>query len=141
MRRVVDGLDGDSLVFIISECEVHILEALCGGTLVEVVDGGAYDDTFAGAVDSKATNLNVVLVLDGLDDRSFADNLDELLAGVSVLVDLANITRCHLLVQGNVDSQVNTTEPGGDMGHESSGCTEVVANLSLMDVACEGVGQ
>lgn len=87
--------------------------------------------------------------------RSFTDNLDELLAGVSVLVDLANITRCHLLVQGNVDSQVNTAEPRGagwsvfsdvvgevaglHMGHESSGCTEMVADLSLMDVACEGV--
>lgn len=57
MRRAVGGLDGDTLVFVISECEVHVLceivrkvvlelgeeltEALCGGTLVEVVDGGA----------------------------------------------------------------------------------------------------
>jgi hypothetical protein len=45
--------------------------------------------------------------------RSFTNNLDELLTGISVLVDLANITRCHLLVQGNVNSQVNTAEPGG----------------------------
>lgn len=50
---------------------------------------------------------------------------------------------------------MNTAEPGGavlsvfgdvveevaclHMGHESSGCTEVVANLSLVDVAREGV--
>lgn len=57
MRRVDGGLDGDSLVFVISECEVHVLcivvrrrvvmlseeltQALCGGTLMEVVNGGA----------------------------------------------------------------------------------------------------
>ena len=70
-----------------------------------------HDDALAGAIDIEATNLNAVLVLDRLDVGSLADNLDELLASVAVLVDVANLTRGHFLGQGNVDGELNTTEP------------------------------
>lgn len=45
--------------------------------------------------------------------RGFANNLDQLLASISLLVDLNNLPRSHLLVQWDADSQVNTAEPGG----------------------------
>lgn len=70
-------------------------------------------DTLARAINSKAANLNTVLVLDRSHKRRLANDLDELLAGVSVLVDLSNITRGHGLVQRSIDSQVNTAEPRG----------------------------
>lgn len=53
-----------------------------------------------------------MLVLDRLDVGSFANDLDKLLAGVSILVDLANVSRSHLLGQRDVDGQLDTAEPG-----------------------------
>ena len=73
-----------------------------------------HDDTLAGTVDSESTNLNAVLVLDGLHKRGFTDDLDKLFASVSVLVDLKDISRGHSLVQGDIDGHVNAAEPGGD---------------------------
>jgi hypothetical protein len=54
-----------------------------------------------------------VLVLDGLDQGSLADDLDELLSGVAVLVDLTDIARGHGLVERDVNGEVNAAEPRG----------------------------
>lgn len=82
-------------------------------TLVEVVNRGANHDTLAGLVNGESANLDMVLVLDRLDKRRLANDLDELFTSISVLVDLKDIARSHRLVQGDVDGQVNAAEPGG----------------------------
>ncbi len=42
----------------------------------------------------------------------FADDLYQLFASVSVLIDLADIPRSQRLIQGDIDGQVNAAEPG-----------------------------
>lgn len=54
-----------------------------------------------------------MLVLDRLHLWGFADNLNKLFAGISILIDLTDISRSHRLVQRDIDGQVNATEPGG----------------------------
>lgn len=81
--------------------------------LVEVVNRGANHDTLAGLVNSESANLDMVLVLDRLYKRRLANDLNELLTSVSVLVDLKNVSRSHRLVQGDVNGQVNAAEPRG----------------------------
>lgn len=90
-----------------------LTQALGGSALVEVVNRGANHDTLAGLVNSKTTNLDMVLVLDRLDKRRFANDLNELFASVSVLVDLKDVSRSHRFVQGDVNGQVDAAEPGG----------------------------
>lgn len=139
------------MVLVVAEREVHVLctlvskplniplgqqlkltQALRGGALVQVINGGAaiaqisrsssrsaasaldkysHNDALASAVHGESTNLNAVLVLDRLDIRSLADNLDQLLSSVAVLVNLTNVPGGHLLGEGNVDGQLDTTEP------------------------------
>lgn len=55
------------------------------------LDNYSHHDTLASAVNSKATNLDSVLVLDGFDVGGLANNLDKLLTGIPVLVNLTNI--------------------------------------------------
>jgi hypothetical protein len=43
--------------------------------------------------------------------RSVAHDLDELLAGIALLVEVADIPRGHGLVERDRDSVMNTTEP------------------------------
>lgn len=74
--------------------------------------GYLHDHTLASLVNRKAANLNAVLVLDCPHQRGFTNDLDKLLASISVLVDLANVSRAHRFVQGNIQGQVDTTEPG-----------------------------
>lgn len=76
-----------------------------------ILGGHLHNDTRAALVNSETSNLDTVLVLDGLDERGLTDDLDQLLAGVPVLVDLADVARGHGLVEGDVDGQVDATEP------------------------------
>lgn len=54
-------------------------------------------------MDGKATDLHTVTAGDILDQRRFADNLDEFLAGVAVLVQVADVTRAHFLFERDTD--------------------------------------
>jgi hypothetical protein len=54
-------------------------------------------------VDSEATNLNAVLAGDVLDKRRLANNLDKLLACVTVLVEVTDVTRGHCAVERDRD--------------------------------------
>lgn len=74
--------------------------------------GYLHDHAPAGAVNGESSDLDSVLVLDRLHKWGFADNLHKLFAGISVLIDLTDISRSHRLVQGDVDGQVNAAEPG-----------------------------
>ncbi|GKT96419.1 LOW QUALITY PROTEIN: putative amino acid decarboxylase [Colletotrichum tofieldiae] len=110
------------------------METLSGRTLEKVVNGRADNDALAAAVNSEAADLDAVLVHDVLDQRRLADNLDELLAGVAVLVDLADVTRGDGLVQWNVDGGLDAAEPGGDVRGEGDVGAELGADLALVDV-------
>lgn len=75
--------------------------------------GYSHNDTLSGLVNGKASNLDSVLVLDRLDNRGFTNDLYKLFASISILIHLTDISRSQRLVQGDVDGQVNATEPGG----------------------------
>lgn len=101
-----------------------------GGALVEIVNRGtatevswspwgfnlkcgySHNNTLASGINSEPADFDSMLVLDRLDVGGFTNDLDKLLAGVSVLVNLANLSRSHLLRQGDVDGQLDTAEPG-----------------------------
>lgn len=72
-----------------------------------------HDHTLTSLVNRKTTNLNAVFVLDRPHKRGFANDLDKLFASISVLVDLADVSRTHCFVKRNIKGQVNATEPGG----------------------------
>lgn len=118
----------------------RLTQALGSGTLEKVVNGSANDDATAGLVDLEATNLDTVLAADVLDGGSLANDLDELLTGIAVLVELTDVTGSHALVKGDGDGLVNTAEPDSDVGHEGNLGTELGADLTLVDVASQAVG-
>lgn len=76
-------------------------------------DRHLHDDTLASFVDSESSNIDSMLVLDRLNQGSLTNNLDELLASITVLVDLTDIARGHGLVERDVESEVDTAEPRG----------------------------
>ena len=80
-----------------------LTQALGGGTLQQVVNGGADNHALAARVDGKSTDLDTVAAGNVLDKRGFAHDLDELLASVAILVEVADITGGHLLLQRNAD--------------------------------------
>lgn len=75
--------------------------------------GYSHDDTLAGAVNSEASNLNSVLVLDRLHKWGFTNDLHKPFASISVLIDLTDVSRSHRLVQGDINGQVDAAEPRG----------------------------
>lgn len=75
--------------------------------------GFLHNDTLSGLVNGEASNLNSVLILNRLHERGFTNNLYKLFASISVLIHLTDISRSQRLVQGDVDGQVNATEPRG----------------------------
>lgn len=75
--------------------------------------GYSHNNTLSGLVNGEASNLDSVLVLDRLHKRGFTDDLDKLFASISVLIHLTDIPRSQSLVQGDIDGQVNSTEPRG----------------------------
>lgn len=96
-------LVGDTLVLAIPEREVHVLKTLGCCTLEKVVDRGVDDDALARAVDGESADLHAVLARDVAHERGLANNLDELLAGVAVLVDVSDITGSHGAVERDGD--------------------------------------
>jgi hypothetical protein len=85
-----------------------LTQALSSGTLEEVVNGGANNDTLAAGVHGETTNLNTVTASNVLDEGSLASDLDKLLTSVAVLVDVADVAGSHLLVQGDADGVLET---------------------------------
>lgn len=81
-----------------------------------------------------------MLAGDVLDRGSLANDLNELLTGVAVLVELTDITRSHALVKRDGDGLVNTAEPNSDVRHKRDVGTELGANLTLVDVTSQAVG-
>jgi hypothetical protein len=79
---------------------------LGGGTLEEVVNGGAYNDAVLLGVNGEATDFNAVAASNILDNGWLADDLHKLLASIAVLVDVADVTRGHGLFERNVDGQL-----------------------------------
>lgn len=110
VRAIQDSvhLVRDALVLSIAKSQVHVLQTLCCSTLEQVVNGSVDHDTLARAVNSEATNLNSMLARDVLDQRRLASNLDELLSGVSVLVQVADVARGHGLVERDGDGMLRT---------------------------------
>jgi len=94
---------GNDVSVILGDGWDGLTQALGGGTLEQVVDGGTDDDALAAGVDGKSTDLNAVAAGNVLDERGLADDLDELLAGVAVLVEVADVTGGHLLLQRDAD--------------------------------------
>lgn len=78
-------------------------KTLRGSTLQEVVDGGTDNNTLAAGVDGEATNFHAMAAGNVLDQRSLANDLNQFLAGVAVLINVSNVTRGHLLGQGDAD--------------------------------------
>jgi hypothetical protein len=50
-------------------------------------------------VHRETTNLDAVLAGNILHERRLADNLDELFAGITILVEVTDISRRHLLFE------------------------------------------
>lgn len=80
-----------------------LTQALGGGTLQQVVNGGADNHAFAAGVDGESADLDTVATGNVLDKRGFAHDLDELLTSVAILVEVADIAGGHLLLQRNAD--------------------------------------
>ena len=78
-------------------------QALGSSTLQQVVDSGTDNDALAAGVDGEATDLDTVTASNVLDQRGLANDLDELLSGVAVLVEVADVTGGHLLLQRDAD--------------------------------------
>ncbi len=53
-------------------------------------------------MDAEAADLDAVPARDAFDERRLAGDLDELLAGVAVLVEGADVARGHLVGEGDV---------------------------------------
>lgn len=117
-----------------------LTETLSGSTLQQVVDGSTDHNALAAGVDGEATNVNTVAARNVLDKGSLTNDLDELLTGVAVLVDVADVAGGHLLVQGNADGVGDTLEPDCDVGDERNAGAQLGADLTLVDVVSQAVG-
>lgn len=80
-----------------------LTKTLGGGTLEQVVNGSADNNPLAAGVDSESTNLNAVTASNVLDERGLANNFHKLLTSIAVLVEVADVTRGHLLLQRNAN--------------------------------------
>lgn len=54
-------------------------------------------------MNGKSPDLNTMATGDVLDERCLTDDLHKLLAGVTLLVNVADVARSHLLVERNAD--------------------------------------
>jgi hypothetical protein len=54
-------------------------------------------------VNGESSDLDTMTASNILDKRRLTDNLHKLLTGVTLLVNVADVARSHLLVEGNAD--------------------------------------
>ena len=134
-----------------------LTETLGGRALEQVVNGSAYNYPLAAGVDGEPTNLNAMTTSNALDERCLANNVHKLLTSITVLEDIADVARGHLLLQrdadrvlersqhcskikkGKVKTYVNTLEPGGNMGNERNASVKLRADLPLVNVISQAV--
>lgn len=133
-------LQRNALVLAVAKRQVHVLQTLCSSALEQVVDGNVDDDALARAVDGEATDFDAVLTADVLDERALARNLDELLLVETVLVELSDVARGHLVGERDGDGVVDAGEPDSDVGDERHGCAELCGDLALVDMVSQTVG-
>jgi hypothetical protein len=69
-------------------------------------------------VNGEATNLHAVLIANGLHQGRLPCYLDQLLASISFLVQLTDITASHGFRKWNVNGVVDALEPGSYIGDE-----------------------
>ena len=94
-------VERNALILSISQRKVHILQALRGGALEQIVDCCTNNHALPAAMYCKAADLDAVLARNILDERRFANDLDELLAGIALLIEGADVARCHLFSEGD----------------------------------------
>ena len=80
-----------------------LTETLGGRALEQVVNGSAYNYPLAAGVDGEPTNLNAMTTSNALDERCLANNVHKLLTSITVLEDIADVARGHLLLQRDAD--------------------------------------
>lgn len=88
----------------------------------------------------KSTNLNTVLPADRLDARRLPGYPYELLSCIPVLIYLSDISTAERAVKWQRDCVVDALEPRRDVRDERNLNAELVANLALVDVVGEGIG-
>lgn len=76
---------------------------MSSSTLEQVIDGRADHHSLTAGVHGKSPDFHSVSAGDVLYQRRLANNLDKLFAGITVLVDVADVPRRHLLVQRHAD--------------------------------------
>jgi hypothetical protein len=91
-------------------------------------------------VHRKATNLNTMPVHNIFDKRCLPNNLDQLLTCIPILVNLANISGSHRLIERDGDGMRNAAEPTRDVRDETDFGSELSRNLALVDVIRQAVG-
>lgn len=90
----------------INDREKALTKALGGGTLQQVINCSADDNSAATWVDCKSSNFNSMTAGDVLYQRWLSDYLDELLACISILVQVANVSGSHGLLKRDVDGML-----------------------------------
>lgn len=80
-----------------------LTETLSGRALEQVVNGSAHNYPLTAGVDGEPTNLNTMTASNALDQRRFANDVHKLLASITLLEDIADVTRGHLLLQRDAD--------------------------------------
>lgn len=80
-----------------------LTEALGGCALQQVVNGSTHHCALATRVNSESTNINTMATSNVLHHRGLADNLHKLLTSITFLVDVADITGGHFLLERDAD--------------------------------------
>lgn len=80
-----------------------LTEALGGGALQQVIDGGTDNGPRAGGINGEAADLHTMTTSDILDKRGLAHNLHQLLAGIPLVEEVTDFTGGHLLLEGDAD--------------------------------------
>ena len=80
--------------------------------LQKIVNRGIDDHPLPTAVYTKSSDFNAVLASNVFHDRRLSANLDKLLASVSLGVDVANVSRCHFLLERQVDRVLGQVSAG-----------------------------
>lgn len=83
---------------------VKLTEALGGCALQQVINSSTHHCALATRVNSESTNFNTMTTSNVLHHRGLADDLDKLLTSITLLVDVADITRGHFLLEGDADA-------------------------------------
>lgn len=90
-------------------------------------------------MNAETTDLHAVLAADGLHQRRLPCYPDQLLASISFLIQLTDITTSHGFCKWNVDGVMDALEPDSYVGDERHLRAQLRAYLPLVDVVCQTV--